>query len=87
MANLDDFFKKKDTKKSKGKKFAVNNPLSLNSTENSKNGKVKQEKPTSFDSSLLTNENDLFSSQVRVSIRRVIISFRSVEKLVKTSIF
>lgn len=65
MADLDDFFKKKDSKKTKGKKFAVNNPLSLN-TNDSKNGKVKQEKPTSFNSSLLSNENDLFSSQVRI---------------------
>lgn len=67
MSNLDDFFKKKDgKKKSKGKKFAVNNPLSLTSTENVKNGKVKQEKPTSFNHTLLRNENDLFSSQVKL---------------------
>ena len=66
--NLDDFFKKKDTKKSKGnKKFAVNNPLSMNITDSSKNGKVKQEKTTSFNPSPLVNENDLFSSQVRIS--------------------
>lgn len=64
MANLDDFFKKKDGKKSKGKKFAVSNP-SLSSNDNVKNGKVKQEKPTSFvNGALLENENDLFSAQV-----------------------
>ncbi|KAK7590250.1 hypothetical protein V9T40_001863 [Parthenolecanium corni] len=63
MANLDDFFKKKDNKKTKGKKFAVSNPLSLTSKEPVKNGKVKQEKPTSYNPSNLPNENDLFSSQ------------------------
>ena len=66
MADLDDFFKKKDSKKTKGKKFAVNNPLTLNTNDNSKNGKVKQEKPTSYNSTLLANEKDLFSSQVRI---------------------
>ncbi|XP_065220930.1 protein CDV3 homolog [Planococcus citri] len=64
MANLDDFFKKKDGKKTKGKKFAVNNPLSLSASDKDKNGKVKQEKPTSFvNQALLENANDLFSSQ------------------------
>ncbi len=64
MANLDDFFKKKDGKKSKGKKFAVNDPLSLTTAEPVKNGKVKQEKPTSYNATLLNNENDLFYNQV-----------------------
>lgn len=68
MANLDDFFKKKDNKKTKGKKFAVSNPLSLTSKEPVKNGKVKQEKPTSYNPSNLPNENDLFSSQVIMRI-------------------
>lgn len=64
MANLDDFFKKKDGKKTKGKKFAVNNPL-LSANDKSNNGKAKQEKPTSFvNQALLENANDLFSSQV-----------------------
>jgi hypothetical protein len=60
MANLDDFFKKKDGKKTKGQKFSVSN-LSLSQKQSEKNGKVKQEKPTSYNSVL--NENDLFSSQ------------------------
>lgn len=62
MANLDDFFKKKDGKKTKGQKFSVSN-LSLSQKQSEKNGKLKQEKPTSYNS-VLTNENDLFSSQV-----------------------
>lgn len=66
MANLDDFFKKKDNKKTNGKKFAVNNPLSLTAKEPVKNGKVKQEKPTSYNPSMLPQENDLFNSQVNV---------------------
>lgn len=69
MANLDDFFKKKDGKKSKGnKKFAVNNPLSLTSTEPVKNGKLKSDKHTSYNPTSLNNENDLFSSQVTIQL-------------------
>lgn len=64
MANLDDFFKKKDNKKkTKGKKFSVSDLSLSNNNENEKNGKLKQEKPTSYNSIL--NENDLFSSQVK----------------------
>lgn len=62
MANLDDFFKKKDNKKkTKGKKFSVSDLSLSNNNENEKNGKLKQEKPTSYNSIL--DENDLFSSQ------------------------
>lgn len=64
MANLDDFFKKKDNKKkTKGKKFSVSDLSLSNNNENEKNGKLKQEKPTSYNSIL--DENDLFSSQVK----------------------
>lgn len=58
MADLDDFFAKKDRKKSKGKKFATSTDNMATSQEELQKKQDKQKKERTLNQQNYSNEND-----------------------------
>ena len=75
MADLDDFFAKKDKKKSKGKKFMTTEEIAKKLEETGKKSeKPKKEKPVQ-QPQVLGNEADELRTTITVNILTQMVSF------------
>jgi hypothetical protein len=80
MADLDDFFAKKDRKKSKGKKFTTTDEIAKKLEETGKKVEKTKKEKTSLSSQTSGQGEEEQGSQVQVSIR-FILNYYLLQKL------